>query len=787
VRRRLLLLGLLALCACAARAPAELTAKLSLGLGKPQYVSGCWNRAVLEVSNPGPPLTGEWQVAMRETGAGESDPPSSTYSIPDDIPTGTSRAEFALIFPGFGADARLRFVSAGRVLFDTTRRLNRAEYRSRPLILTDRPAGFGEPGDEGFTAIDVRDAPSDARAYDAVSVIVLDRPGVRALPAQSLRTIDEWVLTGGTLVLTAPCLTESAGGQGLAPFALVASEGFRPVPDPRYIARFLDLKPAEAPLAGRMLALRVPRTEVLAETGGLPLAFEHLVGAGKVRGVAIDPAWLRFGGVRDEYGFARQFCRWLAQQPSREPFFPNGIPWSLVPNEGRADMMGVALLPIAILFVLVVGPANWALLTWRKRKEWLVFTTPIAALAFLALTALVCAMLHSRQATLVYESVGVTAAGAPGAGIFRMEGVYLPSEGSCQLAFPRHDAVVRECLEQGFLARMNPVANGTWLRLGDRVALPALASGRWSMRAFTDTDIAPEASVDGELTVRGDRLAGYVVNHLRVAMRDCYVVHKWSHALVGDLQPGERKAISLPLGPPGVPKYQLTELGYLIGPEAWFNPTLWTGSWSGSWWVLAQGGLGSKGAARPGAPFVIGTVKALSPPPTLTGVQYHSKEEHLLVAQLPLSVRGPGELSAPIGAALESTTWAWSSWLPATTSHEQEREEYGTYDRLFEFRLPLDARRVRHGSLTIEGQLFPSTGNGAPATATVLAYDWAKRDWVSVRPDVKDRYSVPVPDLARFILMPAGLVRVWLKSPAERTTVYPIWTDIAYRGEVVAG
>jgi len=768
---------------------AEVTATLSLGLGG-RSVGECWNAASLALANPYGRQDGAWHIMVYQ---GDPDRGQSTltsaYEIPVSVPHGTSRTDFALLLPPWTPRVRYRLMVQGRAIVDEKAEPDAASYRKLKLLITSREGLDGAltlPQADDIVALRPDQLPVDVRAYDALQVIGLDVADLRTVAPKARDCLREWTLTGGTLVLTAPCLRGNRTATSLlASLTRATATGATACPQPQAAVAALCGPEAPTPLAADCVRLRVSPPEVAVEADGLALAFEHPLGLGTVRGLALDPRWMRFSDQRAEISFSRYFWGRVLYGLRYEGRPPQSVPMSLAPSEARPARLAPALVAILSLFVLAVGPLSWALLARRRRQEWIVVTAPVLSGAFLLVIGGAALGLHGRRPLLAFETVNVLRAGNPGAGTLEMVGAYVPASGTVDVVFPRPDAPVYE-FRQREQAYERGVEPGTWFRLGNEVSLPFLPIRQWAMRAFCDTTMAGDASAEGELRFAGDRLVGWVQSGLPVALHDCYLIHKWNHTSIGDLPAQGRRELSLSLGPPKVSEYDLAGLPALIDVTAYTDGALWGRELKGRgwelWWAAADRGCLS-GLAEP---VLIGWgPPAIARPRLGDRPGYRAEGEHLYVVQLPLSASGQA-LSILIGGAPFAYGEKWSRWLTVDplTGRSPERTSLD-YAPTYEFRLPLGVPKVRHEALTVEGQLRPRLEGGRTHTCALSLYDWSRRQWVAIGEAMGDRFSLPAPRPERFIRMPMGLVRVKARGPAAREYPDIVWADLTYRGKAL--
>ncbi|MEA3400587.1 MAG: hypothetical protein U9R79_05010 [Armatimonadota bacterium] len=786
---RLLLCGVALVMAPRARAQDGLTVGLEVGLNG-SYVGRRWNVATVTVSNPGLAVRGTLQIEMRRPGYGETEagPPDASYSMPVSAPTGESRFRTALLAPAYGGTATLRFASGGTILFEDTWSLDDLADVSYYLVLaiTERQdtAWIGE-GAGDLVVLAPTEAPADARAYDAASCILLDMARLDDIPPPARRGILQRTSTGGLLVLSAPFLAENARDPGLAALTYV---------DPREGALFvhpsIDAAAIFAPRADLGAAVRrvVPcdphRTDVVAASDAGVIVFEHSLGAGRVRGLTVDPEWMQFASPADELSFQRSFWSAALEGSGSMPFRRSDLPWSLVPAESRLGRLGTPLLIYLGILIVVMGPLNFLLLRRVRRREWLVVTAPVAALVFVVAAVVMSPFLHRDQPLSVHQSITVLSAGTPTGGTVMLDGVLSTRTRSYDVELPRADLPLREFQEEWM-----PRYEGHHLpplHLGPSgMAIRGMRVKRWTMRAVHYPAVVTEGSVHAKLDLDGSGLRGWIHSELPVALSDCTLLHKWHNTTLGSIRPGEIRKVRLPLGPPELSERELRKVQPLTDLKTWLSWDLWDAGGDHHRWYLARS-TAEEVLSDCADPLLIGW----GPPPA-RGPQVRESvatahEQHLYVVRLPVAASGP-TVEMPVGAALTSTTGSWSAW-PLRRWWGEDRSELRKEREgmIVEFFLPLETA-VRHDRLSVHGRFAHDPGEGLLPQQRLSVYNWREHEWQTITESLQQQFQVRVPEPEAAIMMPRGLVRVRLQSSdgddGDLSGYALEWIDLSYRGE----
>ena len=626
-------------------------------------------------------------------------------------------------------------------------------------------------------------APYDARAYDGARVVVLDCEDFSGTNPGAWQGVMQWAACGGTLVLTAPFLMRNAGTEQLAALARVRPGDLTVFHDARPLTSALAPDARVTGVSGRSLVCDLPDATVVAAAGDVPLVFEQRLGAGTVRALTADPQWLAFAKPAEEVEFARDFWSRALSSYRKATLADPAMPPSMVPAEARVSVLARPLLALLIIFVLVMGPANYLVLARLRKKELLIVTAPAATAFFLLAAWLLSVAVHSHRPTELCESINVCSPGAQMVGVFRMFGVMSPRTNQYQFNFDLGDPVIAELPDPELYGdRLGPLS----LNDGYPARVEHLDAARWSVRALWDYTLYGSGGARGSLTLTGDGLSGTVRNTLPVTLKDCYLVHKWNHAAVGDIAPGGGVSVKLPLGPPELSQFALKKLELLDRPQAYLQDGLWDKPLKGRRWELARLALRWV-TTYAGEPMLIGWGDALVPPPTLDVPDCKREEEHLYIIPLRVQAVGP-ELHVPVGGAETVADQRLGKWHKRESDVEQDEP---AYDRVVEmqFRLPLGREPVRHQQLQVSGRFRDRPGGPSLPATDLQVYDWQARQWRTVATGLNREFTCAPSNFRPLILMPEAGVRVRVVgAPAElayRMDRELVWMDVSYSGRVV--
>ncbi len=769
-----------------AGADGQVRLAVSIGIAG-RYVPSHWNAATVTIPDPGRRVEGDLRIEVRPSDllGQEQRQPSFTYEVPVVAESGRTVVHLALLLPSEPHSATVTLTGEGGTVATTHLDLAEAESQASTLslLIAARPDVLRRTMDVPAETVVIApdDVPEDARGLDAVHCVAIYDLRLEDLPERTWRSLEGWAACGGTLVLGAPCLATSAGSGRLREVAGAIRIGARGPMSPTVVGDVFGGGAGRVIASASGLACQAPPEDVLVAAEGKPLAFEELYGSGTIRGLATDPSWMGFADLATALQFSRSFWAKATSCRKTEAFSTftrrGGVPDSLVPDEGRFSHVGRPMQVFLVIYLLVMGPACLLVLARLRRRELMLVTAPAVVVVFLGVAAVIGVALHPRSPLLEYQTIDVSAARTGGAGVFALAGVYAPTTAAYPLLYKSADPLARS-FDVGEWDSPNPTS--AYAAEGG-MAFAGAPVKRWSMVAALTTSGRTGHAVVGSLRLGEKGLSGEVENRLPFPLEDCYLVHKWNHVAVGYLPPGERRTVSLGLGPPKAREATMVSLGSLGSLRGWLDPELWPERAYDRRMGLALVAAENASISHP-SPILIGWGKGLVDGPGLwheTG--YRNGEEHLYIVQLPLAPEGR-DIVVPVGGAPSVNGGGWSNWLLVPAGQDERRWRPTGPDK--DFLLPIGGGQVRHLELKVRGHLDFWSEKEATVKPRLELVDWRAGAWVTVAEKVGKDFACPVPDPGRFILSPRGLVRARLYCD-EYYYLDLAWMDLEYRGQAV--
>lgn len=409
-----------------------------------------------------------------------------------------------------------------------------------------------------FAAQELPDRAAGLRSLDAL--VLNDVDTSRLTPAQQ-QALAGWVQLGGRLII--------GGGTGAAqtlaglpdPLRPVRVRDTRSVPTLAGLASLANGTPIRVP-GPFVVAEAEPRAgaEVVAEQEGLPLVVQRRLGDGVVIFVALDLGRSPFG----EWGGAAAF--WKRLVVDEHSLFPEGPPdmsrrdWEAGPMLSALTSLPSLELPavrwvllLLLVYILLVGPLNYLVLRRRRRLEWAWVTIPLLTLAFSGLSYGIGYGLRGGEVILnALSIVEIPAPDSPTAQVRTYVGLFSPTKRAYSLQIPGD--LLAGPLGTRFGGPWGPPVRGGRITVVQDAPTTVrdLTVNQWSMQTFM-AEGAVEAPVHLEAALRYEngRLVGAVANTGTEPLRDAVVVFRNDFTRLGDLAPGERKEVTLPLATDG--------------------------------------------------------------------------------------------------------------------------------------------------------------------------------------------------------------------------------------------
>jgi hypothetical protein len=529
------------------------------------YRADMWLPVTVEVSSSGGVFTGRL-VIRPETTLGLLHPVSTPVTLSDG-----ARQTITLYALLRGGTITLRpelITASGEVAADVdapVRAISSLDslvgvISSTPLDAIDLTAS-ADSGTLHQAALSLRDLPDQPALLDALDVLVLADADTRALTPAQQRAIGLWVASGGHLIVTGGANAAlTLGGLGdlapLRPRSSVTLDTLAP------LAAWLRGGAADASLNAPAVIVTGeahPQARVLAAAGDVPLLLRRAYGDGTIDLLTADPnsAPLR--------GWAGSAALWTALLSSRAPLPGWGAGITSIEDASRAAAVipgfdplpdGTPLLVFLVVYILLIAPVNYLVLSRLKRREWAWFTIP-ALIAVFSIAAYNFGV-NLRGVTVTTTRLAVVRAwdGVDQARADAVIGVLSPVRAAYTLAVD--DGTLRPIpapafANTGFFGR--DLTTGIGIVQRDGFSAEAFTVDSSFIARFASTTALPAPAITGRLTLSdggmqtgGQMARGFVRNDSPLTLTEPVILMRGAIFRPGSpIQPGETLDFELEL------------------------------------------------------------------------------------------------------------------------------------------------------------------------------------------------------------------------------------------------
>lgn len=434
--------------------------QMEVRIGFDGYVqSGAWTPIVITASNGGDDLSAEVRVESTSLAGARA-----VYIRPLDLPR-NSRKQVTLYVSdaaNFSGTVQVDLVREGRVLL--SRQVTVETIAATTLLIglwSDTPQALMDfatlqpsSGQTRLALLTAADLPDVAAGWQALDVLVISDVDSGVLTPAQRTALRDWIAGGGRLIVTGgPNYARTVAGLGdvlpLLPDG-VEEVSLVPLADAVGVPFGAQAAP-DAPIASGSL---FPDAHVLIAAGEAPLVAWRRIGHGRVDFLTADPhlaplaGWaglghlwtLILGAGRPRPAWAYGFAQWgLARQ-------------AVVAVPGVSLPSVLQLCGFLALYVTLIGPLNYWILTRLKRRELAWFTIPALILLFSLVAYVTGFQLRGARAIVHRLALVQTWGDSDTAQVHALVGIWSPRRARYDVLF-----------DPGYLIRPLPLDWGTAL------------------------------------------------------------------------------------------------------------------------------------------------------------------------------------------------------------------------------------------------------------------------------------------------------------------------------------
>ena len=510
--------------------------------------TGAWMAIEVTLANDGPPIVGEVRLVGGTQGR-------TRFSVPVDLPT-TSRKAYTLYAqaPSFGSTLEVALVVDEKVV--GSRKVAFALHDPLQLVVgvvAEKPApiigGLALLSDPNFqrpaiVALQPDMLPVRPEAWAALDRLVWQDVDASVLSAEQLAALRTWVAGGGRLLVLGG--TSGPSSMGAFPGDLLP---YRPTVtldvEPADLRQLVGSIPSGAtPVAA--LAGDLARGRALLESMGRTIAADASVGTGVVTLVGFDPTtpWISQGESA-----AGLWARLVPVRSSTRTPYLVGDDSMLVSLLGQLPAVALppveGLLLLVLGYIVLVGPVNYLVLRRLDRREWAWVTMPLLIVGF---TAAAYAYGFSLRGSDVIVNEVAIVRGGPGTDAAQAQvylGVFSPGRAEYDLRVPGGALLSAPYAGEGW--DQTGATAGLDVVQADPARIRDLAVGYGSLRAIRGDTPISGPTVEADLRIEQNRLRGSLRNASPRTLLGAALVLGTNVAVLGDVGPGQTKAIDLAL------------------------------------------------------------------------------------------------------------------------------------------------------------------------------------------------------------------------------------------------
>lgn len=527
--------------------------QMDVRVGFDGYVqSSTWTPVFITVSNAGEDISGELRVDVRPfTGA------ETIYSRAVELPRG-SRKQVTLYIAdlsSFNSEIEVRLFSNRSLVASQQVKADIVDqytlliglWSDTPQQVSGLALALPSGGKTRVALLTGDDLPELARALEALDVFVIANADTGVLSIGQQEALRLWVLGGGKLVILGGLNYQRtlAGISDLLPVEVNGTESVSLEPLATFTGISYDPQQLEAVVSSSVV---LPGSQVLVESRDIPLLVRQQVGNGQVIFLAPDAGLAPFSSWTDE---ADIWVSVLSQGYARPVwgygFYQN---WEAA-RQAVASVPGVSLPGVIqlcgfmALYIILIGPVNYIVLTRLKKRELAWFTIPVLVLLFSGVAYVTGFQVRGSRAILHRLAIVQSWEGDDMARIDGLLGVWSPRRSRYDLS-----------LDPGLSARPIPrdvgglSINAVQVAQSDRFSLEDVRVDVGSVQSYVVEGYvaaAPDISSDLALVAYDDglHLEGMIRNDSDLDFVDAAVVVGGYAVGIGNLPSGEQQEIDV--------------------------------------------------------------------------------------------------------------------------------------------------------------------------------------------------------------------------------------------------
>lgn len=736
---------------------------------------GEWLPVLVTLENEGADFVGEVRVQVKTYGGGV------TFAAPAVLPT-HSRKQVTLYVTPNNYSRELNVI-----LLQGQEEVLRTKIEVQPIIYAEYLIGVvtdsadelpglagiqleGRPQGTKLVPLSPNELPGRAEGLRSFNCLVLNDLDGSTLDQAQKDALAAWVGQGGRLVVgggPAAARTAAALPDSLLPVTISGTEELETLDG---LENYADDTPIHIP--GPFVTSRVSLVadaQVLADQEGTPLIVERSLGKGKVDYVTLDLALSPF----DDWNLSRAFWLRLLQPGAT---FPTHFPPDLSPRQMYSGQLGYALtnlptldLPslrwlglVLLVYIALVGPVNYLILRRRRRLDWAWITIPLLTVSFSAGAFGVGYAMRGSDLLLHKISIIRLMSDAP-AEVRTYVGLFSPTQTSYDITVDGRALLSPISMDEGPWGQAS--ALDTSFLQSDPGVVRGLGVNQWAMQSFAAEFTTSElGELESDLEVQGEHVVGWITNRTGHHLRDAFVLVGQNFVHLGDIEPGARVRVDLPLTSEGLGELRGAPISFLLfrehfefsvpgGPDrsirlkqAVLDSVFPTDPWS------SQNGKESSNLT------FLAWLDAEILPVSVGGHQTSTQETGLIYTYMPVTF-GQGQLSIPPGFLDYTLIEQTGNLYPSPDSLCGD----GVFSGVLEYQLPAGTENLDIETLT----LHIADREWWSGTPTISLYDWQEESWQAIEDTATQKEIVE--DVGHYVRPAERTIRIKIENDTQNT------------------
>jgi hypothetical protein len=505
---------------------------------------GSWAAVRVNVENHGPAVDGE----LRMSGSADR---SSTFSVAVQLASGARQEHILYGATGpFGSRITVSLVSGSTIQATVNVAIDARAGTLGAYLIAEQPQALVAPvrnaisvgggGEPSIVSLQPEDLPPRVEAWSSADLIVWQDAQSGRLDADRLEALRTWLLLGGHLLILGGSTGTTTLGSFPPEILPFQPTGTLDVPVSDMAAGLGSALVGATPIPA--LGGTLERGVALVQTGTTVVAARAQYGGGSVSLIGFNPStsWLADATTTDAVWARILPAKDTATRPdtgANDFYLVNAL--SSLPAVQLPRLDQVFLLILA--YVVAIGPVNYLILRRRDRRELAWLTMPVTIIIF-AIIAYSFGLILKGPNVIVNELAVVRGSTGTDRGLADvMVGVYSPSRAAFDVHVGGHVLVSapRPNENSGTIDQPIDVLHG------EPATVRNFGVGFGALRAFHAEAAVSTPRVEADLTLSQGNLEGTITNASDGPLTDVSVVYGSRAQLVGEMAPGESKAVSL--------------------------------------------------------------------------------------------------------------------------------------------------------------------------------------------------------------------------------------------------